>query len=89
MLKAPFNFYIMNSEKQYIQAFNNGYVLAKHEPDFLNLLIRNLTPTNNYLQGFFSGRKQVDMENNKNHLSELQLLRNRSNDIELSIDKDN
>jgi hypothetical protein len=59
----------MNTEKQYIQAFNNGYILAQYEPNFSNILIANLTPTNNYLQGFFAGKKQLEFENSRDQLS--------------------
>ena len=68
----------MNTEKQYIQAFNNGYVLAQYEPDFSNILFQNLTPSNNYLKGFFSGWKQVELEKIKDHMFELQQLRHHS-----------
>lgn len=68
----------MNTEKQYIQAFNNGYILAQYEPDFSNILTRGLTPTNNYLQGFLGGLKQLELENSKNQMHELQELRYQS-----------
>ena len=68
----------MNIEKQYLQAFNNGYVLAQYEPDFSNMLTLNLAPTNNYLQGFFAGKKQVELQNHKDQMLELQQLRHYS-----------
>lgn len=58
----------MNTEKQYIQAFNNGYILTYYEPDFSKLITKNLTPSNNYLQGYFAGKKEIELENNKNQL---------------------
>ena len=68
----------MSTEKQYIQAFNNGYILFQYEPSISNILTKNLTPSNNYLRGFFAGREQLELENNKDQLFELQSLRNRS-----------
>ena len=68
----------MNTEKQYTQAFNNGYVLAQYEPDFSNMLFQNITPSNNYLQGFFEGMKQVEFENSKTKMFELDQLRHQS-----------
>lgn len=68
----------MNTEKQYIQAFNNGYILAQYEPKLLNTISKNLTPTSNYLQGFFGGRRQFELENSKNQIFELRQLRNNS-----------
>lgn len=65
----------MKSEQQYILAFNNGYVLAQHEPKILNTITKSLVPSNNYLEGLFAGKKQLEMENAKNQLFELGQLR--------------
>lgn len=78
----------MNTEIQYIQAFNYGYVLALYEPGLLNTISQNLIPTNNYLQGFFAGKKQVELETNKGQLFELQQLRHYSQTKEKDLGKD-
>ncbi len=68
----------MNTEKQYIQAFNNGYILEQYESGLLKTILQNIIPTNNYLQGFFAGKKQFEIENSKNQMLELRQLRNNS-----------
>jgi hypothetical protein len=68
----------MNTEEQYIHAFNNGYILKQYEPEFSTILIQTLNPANNYLEGFFSGQEQSELEVNKSSLFELQKLRNKS-----------
>ena len=65
----------MSTEKQYIQAFNKGYMLCQHEPDITNILTKILTPCNNYLKGFFDGGEQKKLEKSKHHLLELEQLR--------------
>lgn len=78
----------MSTEKQYIQAFNNGYVLAQHEPDFSDMLTPSLTPINSYLQGFLAGSKQHELETNKEQLFDLQQLRNKSQNRNKGLGRD-
>ena len=78
----------MSTEKLYIQAFNNGYVLAQYEPDFSNILTQNLTATNNYLQGFFEGKKQGELEKSKDQLSEIRQLRYQPQSKEKGFSRD-
>lgn len=68
----------MNTEQQYIQGFNSGYVLAKHESELLNTISKNLNPNNNYLEGIIEGRNQLEFEQGKEQLSEIEELRNRT-----------
>lgn len=78
----------MDSEKQYTEAFNNGYILAQYEPKLLNTITKSLAPSNNYLEGFFAGKEQLEFENGKNKLLELQKLRYLSDDRNKYNDKD-
>jgi hypothetical protein len=68
----------MDPEIEYIKAFNNGYMLALYESLLLNTISKNLAPTNNYLQGFFDGKEQLELENSKDHLIEIGKLRSQS-----------
>ena len=68
----------MNTEKEFIKAFNNGYVLAEHEPKLLNTVSKNLNPSNNYLEGFLLGKKEYEQEYCKKTMNDLQLLRNQT-----------
>ena len=78
----------MSTEKQYILAFNNGYVLAQYKPELLNTISQNLAPSNNYLRAFFAGKEQLELENNKDQMFELQQLRSRSQNKEKNFERD-
>ena len=78
----------MNIEKQYIEAFNNGYVLAEHEPRLLNTISKNLNPSNNYLEAFLEGKKQYELENFKSKMTELDRLRSQSQNREKAFGRD-
>ncbi|MFZ4751902.1 MAG: hypothetical protein ACOYLG_01045 [Chitinophagaceae bacterium] len=51
----------MTQEQQFTKGFNNGYLLAKHEPVLLKqlLVVKN---ENEYIKGLVSGKKQHDIE---------------------------
>ena len=70
----------MNTEKQYIQAFNNGYTLAEYEPNLLNTISKNLSHSNMYLNGLLAGEQEHELEKNKEALAELSELRNIAKD---------
>ena len=78
----------MSTEKQYIKGFNNGYLLAKHEPALLSKIMTGLAPANDYLEGIFEGKDQYEREATKSKLDELQELRNKGKGRENSLDKD-
>ena len=66
----------MNTEKQYIQAFNNGYILAQHEPAFLKIIAQNLSRLQFFIcKVSLQGKNQLELEISKNQLLELQQLR--------------
>lgn len=69
----------MNTDTQYIQGFNNGYILAKHEPVLLNIISKNLAPNNNYIEGLFEGRDQLEFEKTHEQLLQIEAIRNQSN----------
>lgn len=52
----------MNQEQQFIKGFNNGYLLAKHEPQLLKQLLTINRDNNEYLKGVASGKKEHDLE---------------------------
>lgn len=78
----------MSTENQFITAFNNGYTLAKYEPKLLDIVTKNLSPTNTYLEGLFEGKEQYVKEYTQEKLTDLHNLRNhtRENDKELGRD---
>ena len=54
----------MTQEQQFTKGFNNGYLLAKHEPVLLKqlLIAKN---DNEYFKGLVSGKKEHDIEKMK------------------------
>lgn len=77
----------MSTERQYIQGFNNGYILAKFEPDLLNTVSQSIAPINSHLEGLFNGKEQFEFENSRNRLFELQELRHKSQNREKGFEK--
>lgn len=57
-------------EEKYKKGFNNGYLLAKHEPELLNKIIKERNPENEYFSGLMLGRKEYEREKMKAHLKE-------------------
>ena len=74
----------MNTEQQYAQAFNNGYLIAKYEATLFQTVSKNLSPANTYLEGFFDGREQLELEKTKEQLLSLEQLRNKGFDRDKS-----
>lgn len=66
------------NEKQFIAGFNNGYLLAEHEPKILTTLLKGIQPINSYISGLSFGQKEYELMQSKSHLSELDQLRQSS-----------
>ena len=49
-------------EQQYIQAFNNGYLLAKHEPELAAKLTAQKNDDSEYFKALVSGKKEFEKE---------------------------
>ncbi len=75
-------------EQQYINGFNSGYILARHEPQLLNQVAKNLHPLNDYLDGLLSGREEFEMEKSRSQLDELQKLREQSKDRNIDLERE-
>ena len=73
-------------EQQYIKGFNNAYLLAEHEPSLLKSISKTLTPQNEYLDGFISGKLQHELDQTRSQLEELQHLRDTSKDQDLELE---
>lgn len=78
-----------NQEKQYIQGFNNGYLLEKFEPTLLATVLKDLSPTTPYLEGLIEGKDQLELEHSQKELDDLHRLRDdtlsRDNDLEKDV----
>ncbi len=77
----------MNEEK-YIQGFNNGYLLAEHKPEILKTVTQNLTPSNDYLEGIFDGKGQLEQEKVNAQIQSIEELRNKSFKRENGMEKE-
>lgn len=64
-------------EKQFIKGFNNGYFIAKYQPDLFEKLEKISNPDNEYFQGLLSGKKEYTTEKN------ILLLKDLKHDIQL------
>lgn len=66
------------NEKQFIKGFNHGYVLAEYESQLLNVLLKGLQTINSYTSGISYGQKEYELKQTKNHLNELEHLRQKN-----------
>lgn len=71
-------------EKLFIKGFNNGYMLAKHEPQMLDNLLREIRPNSSYIDGMKGGQLEYQQERLQNRVNEINKL-NKTNS-ELDID---
>ena len=79
----------MDTEKKFIKGFNHGYILAEHEPDLLNKIVKSLIELdskNDYVQGVASGKEEL--EKARTHLDDLNRLRNKSQDRDRALDRE-
>lgn len=60
------------SEELYKKGFNNGYLLAKHEPELINKLMKESNPGNEYFDGLRLGKKEYEREKMMAQLKEQQ-----------------
>lgn len=54
-------------EKDYIKGFNNGYLLAEHQPELLNKIAGTIDRNNPYCDGLVSGKEEYEIEKAKNY----------------------
>lgn len=56
-----------NQEQEFIKAFNQGYLISKHEPELANKLLEGLNDSSSS-QGFAEGIKQAKIEKAKEYI---------------------
>jgi hypothetical protein len=49
-------------EQHFTKGFNNGYLLAKHDPDLAAQLAANPNDQNPYFEGLVSGKQEYEKE---------------------------
>jgi hypothetical protein len=53
-----------DKDKLIIKGFNNGYWIAKYQPDLLAGIEKNVNSPNEYVQGLLFGKKEHEAERN-------------------------
>ena len=69
-----------HNEKQYIAGFNNGYILANHEPLTLSSVVKGLQSDNSHIKGLPQGQLDIEKVQSRYRLNELSRLRDKSID---------
>ena len=77
-----------NQDKLYIKGFNSGYLLAKYMPALLAKILKNVSPTNDFVEGLFSGKEEYELEYSRTQLDELNLLRNNPENREKGFERE-
>lgn len=54
-------------QKDYTKGFNNGYLLAQHQPELLNKISGSLDRSNSYCDGLLSGKEEYEIEKAKEY----------------------
>lgn len=74
--------------EEYVQGFNGAYLLATYEPALFATIIPSVNPISDYEWGLFDAKQQLEREQGKNQLNELEKIRNRSRDQEHDLEKE-
>lgn len=67
------------SEQLFIKGFNNGYMLAKHEPAILTALLKNIAPRTPYIHGIAHGELEYEQEITMDRLKILDEVKGKGN----------
>jgi hypothetical protein len=76
------------SEQLYIKGFNRGYVITKYLPDLSASILNNIGTTNDFIEGFSSGKHEYEMEKTRTQLNELDELRNKPEERNIDLERD-
>lgn len=63
----------METEEKYIDGFNTGYLIARHEARLADILPKNLVNVNDFFQGFIDGKDQQLIEVKLSELKQLKV----------------
>jgi hypothetical protein len=78
----------MSDEKEYTSGFNNGYLLSQYEPDLTAKITKDLQANTEYLEGFFSGKEEYEIEKSLQQFNELQNLRKGAKDRNKDLEQE-
>jgi len=68
------------SEQLYIKGFNRGYTMTKYLPDLSASILKNIGTTNDFIEGFFSGKEEYELEYSQEQLGHLREIRDNAKD---------
>lgn len=66
------------NEQQYVKGFNRGYTITKYLPDLSTAILKNIGSTNDFIEGFSSGKNEYEQEQIRTQLDELGQIRSQS-----------
>jgi len=69
-------------EQQYIKAFNNGYVLEKHEPRLLADILKSVDKAKPYFQALQAGQRQFQKDKFLENRKQIEQDRDKSKELE-------
>lgn len=73
---------------RYTRGFNNGYLMAEHEPILLSSILNGLSPSSDYLEGLFNGKEEYELERDRIRMDELSRLRGDSIDKDQDLERE-
>lgn len=76
----------LQDEALFIRGFNSGYILEQHEPTLLTTVLRNISPSTDYVSGLTSGQRQYQLERRDQELNQLAALREKGSERDLDLD---
>jgi hypothetical protein len=72
---------------RYLTGFNHGYLMARYEPAIMQSIGKSIFPQGEYLAGFCLGRQEYEREQERERLSDLKKIRDRSRDLDRDMGK--
>ncbi|MBK7764394.1 MAG: hypothetical protein IPI46_13790 [Bacteroidetes bacterium] len=78
----------MENIQQYQTGFNTGYLITKHNPTLMNTIFATLSPNNSYTEGMIDGKQELEFEQVKDQIKEVDDLRNSTNERENDLGRE-
>lgn len=77
----------MENEKQYVQGFNNGFLLAQYQMEIYNSIVNSITSKSAYTEGMRDGKEQLETGQKKEKMTNLQQLRDKGRSNERGMER--
>lgn len=76
-----------SEEQQFIQGFNNGYLLEQYEPTLLAKVLNNISTSTVYISGLSSGQQEYQQEYIRLEYENLSKLREKNKEDDRDIER--